>query len=172
MGFCSSMSTSSVLFESYLLYFRRKMQLEVWPLHMRDNISMMAATKSIRSFMEISNRYSCNPITTWILWRIKENILVTQREPNRPIAKISDFDFSGELREHGTLNTIGISTRGYIAPEILIADSPKVQGMTKKDLMQSLMEKGDVFAIGLTIYQVWILDTASLVLYIQTTTRC
>jgi len=72
-----------------------------------------------------------------------DNILVGG-DKESPIAWIGDFDFAGVLGRGGTLSTRGSQTR-YTAPELLF-------GSPERETRRYLLEKGDIFSLGLTVY--------------------
>jgi len=78
---------------------------------------------------------------------IKPTNILVGRSNGRPIAWISDFDFAGELRALGTVPTYGTQAQYYISPEIRLALDPS------HEEQQAMREKGDIFALGLTVYE-------------------
>jgi hypothetical protein len=75
------------------------------------------------------------------------NVLVG-RVNSRPIAWISDFDFSGELRFNGTVPTTETEAYEFVAPEFFLTVNPT------REERQIMLEKGDIYAFGLTIHEV------------------
>jgi len=80
-----------------------------------------------------------------------DNILVGGNKEN-PNAWIGDFDFACVLAKDGTLATNGSQTC-YTAPELLF-------GSPEREIQRYLLEKGDVFPLGLSVYTMLTGETA------------
>jgi hypothetical protein len=76
------------------------------------------------------------------------NILVSDVK-DRPTAWIADFDFSGELRTHGTIPTGETQAARHVPPEVKLISS-----VSTHEEKQMMREKADIYALGLTIYEV------------------
>jgi len=74
------------------------------------------------------------------------NVLVKMGS-DRPFAQLCDFDFAGESRSGGTIPTMS-SQANYVAPEIATGVFP-----VDKEANRSMRVKGDIYSLGLTMYQ-------------------
>lgn len=77
---------------------------------------------------------------------LQTNILVGDRDG--PVAWVADFDMAGEMREDGTLPTHGSENLRYLSPEMATCDE---LDFTERE---ALIEKADIYSLGLTVYEV------------------
>jgi hypothetical protein len=112
-------------------------------------------TKICHGDISLVRIYCCDYLC--LLVSSQENLLVHERE-GKIIGWLSNFDTLSEMDPSGTSSTLVRTYGTYPSPECFTSESHKDR------LEPALLEKGDVWALGMTIYHVRVVPS-KLLLY-------